>query len=329
MVGRLIIERDLFAQLPNLLAFPDAIIFLYGPVLYYSVACFFPRHRQEPLIRSIHFLPGFLFIIGEVGFRTVWLQHTLVAIIPVCGTFWCWGALAEGGAIAINAIFLAFSIRQIHVHERASANQGVMGGMRMATKMLLGFLGVVLFVWLLGFLSWTVWFASTLFVISYRSVWFLLVVGLYVFAFLMYVQQTQTSRKKASIPRMVSATPRPFMALRALLDRHVEEHKPYLDPKLNLQALAEQLNTTPHDLSRLLNEGYGLSYSDFVQQHRIGAFKRLVEEGRHRDITLLAMAYESGFNAKSTFYTAFRKATGMTPSAYVQASESRNKAGVD
>lgn len=322
MFGRLLSESAWGSAIPNLLAFPDAIIFLYGPMLYYSVAQFFSHQAPRSIIRSVHFIPVSLFILGEVGLETEWLQQALVTTIPACSTFYCWGALVEGGAIAVNAIFLVLSIRLVYVHGRASPHEEPSPVMRMVTPVVLAVLSIVLIVWFLGFLSWTVLATANLFVISYRSVWFLLVGGLYVFSFIVYFQERRVVL--ARMPRSSSAS-RPaltkFESLQARINQHMQEKQPHLDAQLNLQVLAAQLGTTPHKLSQIFNEGYGVGYADFIQQHRIDAFKRLVQQGRHQEITLLAMAYEAGFNAKSTFYAAFRKATGMTPSAYVKAWE--------
>jgi len=328
MVGRLVAESAWVVAIPNLLAFPDAIIFLYGPVLYYSVSQFFPSQTPRALVQAVHFVPVSLFILGEIGLQTEWLKQAMVTAFPACSTFYCWGALVEGGAISMNALFLALSIRQVYRYTHIEPGHDHHAILRRVTVGLLAVLSLILFVWLLGFLSWTVFPASGLFVISYSSVWLLLVGGLYVFSFVVYFQERRVVHQKK--PRATLSSRPPITerkALQARIDVHMREVQPHLDAKLSLQTLASQLNITPHKLSYLLNEGYGMGYADFVNQHRVEAFKQLVQHGRHREVTLLAMAYEVGFNAKSTFNAAFRKATGMTPSAYVKVWERDNRLG--
>ena len=51
-------------------------------------------------------------------------------------------------------------------------------------------------------------------------------------------------------------------------------------------------------------------------QYRINHVKKLFEDKEYFNSTIINIAYDSGFNSKSAFNTAFKKQTGMTPSAY-------------
>jgi len=94
------------------------------------------------------------------------------------------------------------------------------------------------------------------------------------------------------------------------------DEAPYLDAELTLRALAAQLDLQPNYLSRLLNEGFSKNYSEFINSYRLEAFKVKVADPSKRHISLLGLAYESGFNSKTVFNTFFKKAMGMTPKAY-------------
>ncbi len=90
--------------------------------------------------------------------------------------------------------------------------------------------------------------------------------------------------------------------------------QPYKDPDLSLQKLAELLDTKPHILSRVLNDHFRLNFRDFVNQYRVYEFIRLAgEEHKLQTYTYLALAMEVGFNSKSTFNLAFKKAIGKSP----------------
>ena len=81
-------------------------------------------------------------------------------------------------------------------------------------------------------------------------------------------------------------------------------------------------------LSLLINERTGMHFYDFVNRYRVEEAKRLLRESILRDeLSILGIAYEVGFNSKSSFNTAFKKAAGITPSQYRNAylrSVSRN-----
>jgi AraC-like DNA-binding protein len=101
--------------------------------------------------------------------------------------------------------------------------------------------------------------------------------------------------------------------LQKKLDGKMADSKPYLDPSLSLRSLAEQINLTPNKLSQLLNEGYRKNFSEFVNDYRLEEFKTLVKESSKNHLTMLALAFESGFNSKTVFNTYFKKSMGITP----------------
>jgi len=105
-------------------------------------------------------------------------------------------------------------------------------------------------------------------------------------------------------------------AVKVKLDRLITEEQVYLDANLTLQKLAQQLNIHYNYLSRILNEAYGKSYNDFINAYRIEAAKQLLSDPRATDRTILDILLSTGFFTKSVFNSAFKKATGMTPTEY-------------
>ncbi|AOT07961.1 helix-turn-helix domain-containing protein [Pseudoalteromonas luteoviolacea] len=93
----------------------------------------------------------------------------------------------------------------------------------------------------------------------------------------------------------------------------MEQDKLYLDPNLSLQKLSKHLNISPNYLSQTLNETLSVSFFDFVNQWRIEAAKPKILANSS---TVLDVALEVGFNARSSFYKAFKQTTGLTPSEY-------------
>jgi len=94
----------------------------------------------------------------------------------------------------------------------------------------------------------------------------------------------------------------------------MENDKPYLDDKLTLQKLAEQINLPEKQLSLLINQHIGKHFFDFINEFRITDAKTLLKE--KSQLTVLEILYEVGFNSKSSFYTAFKKETNLTPTEY-------------
>tara|TARA_E500000305_G_C4006795_1_gene230430 strand:+ start:119 stop:1345 length:1227 start_codon:yes stop_codon:yes gene_type:complete len=102
--------------------------------------------------------------------------------------------------------------------------------------------------------------------------------------------------------------------IRGRLDKVVDETEMLFDPLLSMPKLANMIGATPNQLSHVLNQHLGKSFFDFVNEVRTKeASTLLINEP---DRTVLDIATSVGFNSKSTFNLAFKKITGLTPSAY-------------
>jgi len=105
---------------------------------------------------------------------------------------------------------------------------------------------------------------------------------------------------------------------KARLSNYLEEETPYLDPQLNLKFVAEAIKIHPNKLSYLINEVFRVNFNEFINQYRLNHFKSIAIKPAFKHITILGLAYDSGFNSKSVFNTFFKKSEGTTPSKWVQ-----------
>jgi putative ABC transport system permease protein len=90
----------------------------------------------------------------------------------------------------------------------------------------------------------------------------------------------------------------------------------YEDAELTLASLAIKLAIHPHDLSRIINMGLKKNFSDFVNEFRVREVSRKMRNPAYHHLTLLGVAYESGFNSQRTFNRVFKEMTGKTPAEY-------------
>ena len=97
---------------------------------------------------------------------------------------------------------------------------------------------------------------------------------------------------------------------------YMETKKPYLNPSLSLQELAEKLSIPSHHLSQVLNTSLKQKFFDFINSYRIEESKMLLLEDTSNKKIILEILYKTGFNSKSVFNTAFKKHTGMTPTQF-------------
>ncbi len=98
------------------------------------------------------------------------------------------------------------------------------------------------------------------------------------------------------------------------LDNMMKEKKLFLNEELTLKDIAEMLHISQHQLSQLLNERLNMNFNNFINSYRVEYAKTLLIE--KPDWNVITIAYESGFNSKSTFYDAFTRHAGMTPLEY-------------
>ncbi|WP_034256888.1 helix-turn-helix domain-containing protein [Adhaeribacter aquaticus] len=107
-----------------------------------------------------------------------------------------------------------------------------------------------------------------------------------------------------------------LLQLKQKLETYMERHQPYTNSKLTLNELAVKLKIQPYILSRVINEGYNKNFFDFINTYRIEEFKKRLEIPRFKNYTLLAIAFEVGFNSKSAFNRSFKRITNQSPSEY-------------
>lgn len=101
------------------------------------------------------------------------------------------------------------------------------------------------------------------------------------------------------------------------LTEMMETQKPYLEPKLSLSTLADYLDISPNHLSQVINQYEEKNFYDYINEYRVDEFKRRALKPENGNYSILAIAYDSGFNSKSSFNQVFKKMVGKTPSQYL------------
>jgi AraC-like DNA-binding protein len=94
----------------------------------------------------------------------------------------------------------------------------------------------------------------------------------------------------------------------------MENEKLYTQSSFSLKQLSEHLRESPHYLSQVINQDLETNFYEWVNRYRIHAAKQALLTYPAK--TIITIAEDAGFNSKSTFNTAFRQQTQMTPSEY-------------
>ena len=94
--------------------------------------------------------------------------------------------------------------------------------------------------------------------------------------------------------------------------------KVFLNPDLKLELLSKYLEVSEKQCSYILRKGMEMNFNQYVNNFRIEAFKERIKEGQNKTFTLTSIAYDCGFNSKSTFNRVFKSSCGVTPSEFVK-----------
>jgi adenylate cyclase len=107
-------------------------------------------------------------------------------------------------------------------------------------------------------------------------------------------------------------------SLQGGLEKVLEEQQAFLDPALSLTDLAELCDASVNQLSQYLNGHLGKSFYDFINRFRLEHFLKIAVKKEWENLSILGLAYESGFNSKTTFNTFFKRELQITPREFLK-----------
>lgn len=96
----------------------------------------------------------------------------------------------------------------------------------------------------------------------------------------------------------------------------MEVEKGFMDTEMSLSLLSQKLEIPKQYISEILNSHLSTNFQDFINGYRVDDFIEKLNDKKYSNYTLLAIATQAGFNSKSSFYNAFKKSKGITPTEY-------------
>ena len=123
---------------------------------------------------------------------------------------------------------------------------------------------------------------------------------------------SKISTAKTEIAHITNSESQTFDALQST----IKQNKLYLNPNLSLNGLAQELKLSKGYISQLINKNSGVNFNDYINLMRVEDAKLILGNNEFDNYTITAIGLESGFNSKSSFYTAFKKFTDKTPVEY-------------
>jgi AraC-like DNA-binding protein len=97
---------------------------------------------------------------------------------------------------------------------------------------------------------------------------------------------------------------------------YVDKNKPYLNRDLSINDLVIMTGIPRHTITQILNENHKKNFFMFINEYRVNEVIERFSDQKYNNYTILAIAFDAGFNSKTTFNSIFKNQTGLTPSKY-------------
>lgn len=105
-------------------------------------------------------------------------------------------------------------------------------------------------------------------------------------------------------------------ALALKFEEEIVNRKAFVESGISLNSVAERLESNRSYVSALINNAYGMNFNDYINKLRIEEACSRICTNTNPNFTIDHLYSEVGFTGKSTFYTAFKKYTGVTPAVF-------------
>ena len=311
-------------QFPVLLGLHLPLPFLHWPFLYLYIAVLtnqYDRHKQWLL--WLHFIPAILLYIYLMDFFSLSADEKIY-IFNQSGHVPKYMIFMDLILISISIsgiIYVYLTYRLIKQHRKNIVNQ-----FSYQEKINLDWLQYLF----LGMgLIWTViWFRGSDNFIFLSVVIFVIFLGYFgikqvgIFTNKLPFENEQTSIEaeveKTKKYGKSSLTKEMSILIHSQLQKVMKEERLFENAELSLNDLATHLKVHPNYLSQVINTIEGKTFFDYINYHRVEAFKKVIEMPQNQKYTLLGLAYDCGFNSKTSFNRNFKKATGFAPSEYLK-----------
>ena len=288
------------------------------PLFYFFVSTFLGIKKGY---EKYLFIPFFIRLVAQV--IKLLYQYTTLSNFKISDeTLFILKRFDEYGTIAFMLVMLLLILKLVFGYDN---NKTLSNHLQKPTKWLKQLL-------IFGISISLLWFVmvflgdTTLPNLSSRSKYYFIWIGLSVLVYWLgylgvyhlgiFNQRTQVRKALESTMNLSSNSDAKHQKRFEDIDTIIKTEKLYLNPNLSLQSLAERFELSEGYLSQIVNSNVNSNFSDYINVLRIENAKTILINPSYKPYTIVAIALESGFNSKSTFYNAFKKHVGESPSMY-------------
>lgn len=306
-------------------AFPF-VAFTYGPLLYLYVKFMTNPVRKFNWFSLLHFIPFIAFFTVSVIFRNIPLMKDLrsffepdrfISLRIVYSTSF----LLSVSAYSILA-FISIREHQDYLKNIVSYTSDVIT-LNWLKILSISFYVAFLILFVLGglniigdFIPFDPYFVVFAFIAVFSFVYSFY--GIKQPVIFGYEVKVQEEEEKKETEKYIKSGLKDKLAEEYLdkLVTYVRTSKPYLNRDLSIQDLSVLTGIPRHHITQVLNEKHKKNFFTFINEYRVQEVIARFSDPKNNNFTILAIAFDSGFNSKTTFNSIFKSQTGKTPSEY-------------
>lgn len=308
----------------GLLFFRTCIPFLYGPLLYFYTFSLTDNNFRLQVKSYLHFLPfiAALFIIAfhfYIPYSTEKIKNFPSTLIYYPGRY----LVITSVIFYIAKAFILLKNHRKMIADKYSFTDKI--NLCWLTNFIYGFLIMWALIWVsLSFNKVFGLFTNldeSHLIYSMMSL-YILALGIFglrqtnLFSNLDISEKEEVKETKLQDEKPAEKKDKNWEILFARIDNLVKNEKLYLEPLLTIDDIAGRLAVNSNYISNAINVAGDCSFFEYVNKKRIEEFKEQLKNPDNADHTLLAVAFQCGFNSRSSFNRIFKNLTGETPSQY-------------
>ncbi|MEP1097368.1 MAG: AraC family transcriptional regulator [Cyclobacteriaceae bacterium] len=314
LVERVLVESNLIESVPHILGISYPISFIKPPILFFMGLAIISQKFKLRKIHSLHFIPFFLILLMNVPF---YLQpgkskvEFVAAFVNYSPAYTDFNFYLFFSFFLYIGIYVFLTIRTLRVYHEHVKNNKLSNW----------------YLWVLYMYGISLIISFAYFVVrpsGLVEIPLFNVISMLIMTFLVqsiaysFLTKSSIFHHRSPAINNLEQIIRDEKAIRNKL----EIEKVYLDDALNLEELARSLDFSKKYVSDLINQRFGSSFKEVLNQYRVEEAKRLMKRELGTNPPLITIGHQSGFNNKVSFYRTFKKQTGKSPSAYFQSLKS-------
>lgn len=290
-------------------------LLLKGPLLYGYVSSITTKAYRLKLVDSIHLIPVFIYflVLALAG----WDTHDIRSHLQSSDQFMRTLSLYEWHPVKISPLIYALlAVYKVHLYRKHLKDQYSSLSPQGPAWLSILTWGVLLnWSWSLGVHLLGIYVGSQFsdkFGIADNYLTLALIIALFVYS-LVYANKLLSANFDLSEPRYENSVEN--SAIEKII-QCMEIEKLYLNPRLNIERMAEHINLPYREVSAILNQHFQANFFEFINLHRINEARRLLSDPQLIEVPINEIYIQAGFNSKSAFHRFFSRLVGMSPTEF-------------